>query len=79
MKPERIVYVSCDSATLARDVKWLGERGYEVKKVKACDMFPGTVHVETVCLLNNRKPDTTVKLSVDMDEYYRIKDGKEPK
>ena len=52
MKPERIVYVSCDSATLARDVKWLGERGYEVKKVKACDMFPGTVHVETVCLLN---------------------------
>ena len=79
MKPERIVYVSCDSATLARDVKWLGERGYEVKKVKACDMFPGTVHVETVCLLNNRKPDTMVKLSVDMDEYYRIKDGKEPK
>ena len=38
-----------------------------------------TVHVETVCLLNNRKPDTTVKLSVDMDEYYRIKDVKEPK
>jgi len=52
MKPERIVYVSCDSATLARDVKWLGERGYEVKKVKACDMFPGTVHVETVALLS---------------------------
>ena len=36
-------------------------------------------HVETVCLLSNRKPDTTVKLSVDMDDYYRIKDGKEPK
>lgn len=54
MQPERIVYVSCDSATLARDVKWLGEHGYEVKKVKACDMFPGTVHVETVCLLSNR-------------------------
>ena len=35
--------------------------------------------VETVCLLSNRKPDTTVKLSVDMDDYYRIKDGKEPK
>ena len=34
---------------------------------------------ETVCLLSNRKPDTTVKLSVDMDDYYRIKDGKEPK
>ena len=54
MQPERIVYVSCDSATLARDVKWLGEHGYEVKKVKACDMFPSTVHVETVCLLSNR-------------------------
>ena len=54
MKPERIVYVSCDSATLARDVKWLGERGYEVKKVKACDMFPGTVHVETVCLMSRK-------------------------
>ena len=54
MKPERIVYVSCDSATLARDVKWLVERGYEVKKVKACDMFPGTVHVETVCLLSRK-------------------------
>ena len=36
-------------------------------------------HVETICLLSNRKPDTTVKLSVDMDDYYRIKDGKEPK
>ena len=51
------------------------------------DLFPCCVdihgivstHVETVCLLSNRKPDTTVKLSVDMDDYYRIKDGKEPK
>ena len=54
MQPERIVYVSCDSATLARDVKWLGEHGYEVKKVKACDMFPGTVHVETVVLMSRK-------------------------
>ena len=54
MQPERIVYVSCDSATLARDVKWLGEHGYEVKKVKACDMFPGTVHVETVVGLHKK-------------------------
>ena len=36
-------------------------------------------HVETICLLSNRKPDTTVKLSEDMEDYYRIKDGKEPK
>jgi 23S rRNA (uracil1939-C5)-methyltransferase len=64
MKPERIVYVSCDSATLARDVKWLGERGYEVKKVKACDMFPGTVHVETVVLLSKGVVDSR-KVKVD--------------
>lgn len=55
MRPERIVYVSCDSATLARDLKYLGEMGYEVRKWRGCDMFPGTVHVETVALLV-RKP-----------------------
>lgn len=55
MAPSRIVYVSCDSATLARDIKYLREHGYELEKVKACDMFPNSVHVETVCLLC-RKP-----------------------
>ena len=55
MQPERIVYVSCDSATLARDVKYLRENGYELKKVKAVDMFPHTVHVETVTLLQRVK------------------------
>ena len=48
MKPEKIVYVSCDSATLARDLKYLCENGYEVKRVKPVDQFPHTVHVETV-------------------------------
>lgn len=52
MKPERIVYVSCDSATLARDLKVLCEKGaYQVEKVTVCDMFPESVHVETVCCL----------------------------
>lgn len=46
MGPERVVYVSCDSATLARDLKYLGERGYEVRRVRAVDMFPGTGHCE---------------------------------
>lgn len=55
MHPERIVYVSCDSATLARDLKYLCENGYELKKVRPVDQFPHTVHVETVCLLSNRK------------------------
>lgn len=54
MQPDRIVYVSCDSATLARDVKVLGELGYEVKKVRGVDQFPMTCHVETVCLLSRK-------------------------
>ena len=51
MKPERIVYVSCDSATLARDVKILCEGGYELKKVRPVDQFGHTTHVEVCCLL----------------------------
>ena len=48
MQPERIVYVSCDSATLARDLKYLCDRGYEIQKVKPVDQFPHTVHVEVI-------------------------------
>lgn len=51
MKPERIVYVSCDSATLARDLKVLCEGGYELKRVRAVDQFAQTVHVESVVLM----------------------------
>lgn len=51
MKPERIVYVSCDSATLARDLKYLKENGYKVKKVQPVDMFPHSYHVECCCLI----------------------------
>ncbi|MBQ8038656.1 MAG: 23S rRNA (uracil(1939)-C(5))-methyltransferase RlmD, partial [Lachnospiraceae bacterium] len=51
MQPERIVYVSCDSATLARDLKILCEGGYEVKKVRGVDQFGQTVHVESCVLL----------------------------
>lgn len=76
MQPERVVYVSCDPATLARDVKYLRGNGYEIQRVRPVDMFPHTVHVETVCLLSNRKskPDTHVDLTLDMEDYYRIKD-----
>ncbi len=52
MEPERIVYVSCDPATLARDVKRLSELGYHATKAQAVDLFPRTAHVETVALLN---------------------------
>ena len=51
MEPEKVVYVSCDPATLARDVKYLRGNGYEVRRVRAVDMFPHTVHVETIVLL----------------------------
>ena len=51
MRPERIVYVSCDSATLARDLKYLCENGYEMTRCRAVDQFPQSVHVETVVLL----------------------------
>lgn len=56
MAPERIVYVSCDSATLARDLRVLCDGGYEVRRVRAVDMFPQTVHVECACQLM-RKTD----------------------
>ena len=51
MQPEKIVYVSCDSATLARDVKYLRANGYELRKVRAVDQFPHTVHTEACVLL----------------------------
>lgn len=72
MNPERIVYVSCDSATLARDLKYLGENGYEVKKVQAVDMFPHSVHVETVVLLSLKtgQPKLEVTMEVDSDSNY---------
>jgi len=56
MAPERIVYVSCDSATLSRDLKILSEAGYELKKATPVDMFPQTTHVESVCLLSKKCP-----------------------
>ncbi|WP_081816846.1 23S rRNA (uracil(1939)-C(5))-methyltransferase RlmD [Butyrivibrio sp. AE2005] len=79
MQPERIVYVSCDSATLARDLRILADGGYEIKAIRPCDMFPWTVHVESCVLLervSNRKADFYVKLNVKMEDYYRIKDSK---
>ena len=68
MAPKRIVYVSCDSATLARDLKYLCENGYEIRKVRAVDQFGQTVHVETVCLLSKlheAKHHVNVKLGMD--------------
>ena len=68
MQPDRVVYVSCDSATLARDLKYLCERGYELKKVCPVDMFPNTVSVETAVLLSHKKPDGHINVKVEFGE-----------
>ncbi|WP_025434801.1 23S rRNA (uracil(1939)-C(5))-methyltransferase RlmD [Peptoclostridium acidaminophilum] len=52
MHPKRVVYVSCNPSTLARDIKYLCEKGFKVKEVQPVDMFPHTMHVETVCLMS---------------------------
>ena len=77
LKPDKVVYISCNPETLARDLRYFAKGKYQMKKAVPVDMFPFTVNCETVCLLGKRKPDTTVKLSVDMDDYYRIIDGKD--
>ena len=68
MQPDRVVYVSCDSATLARDLKYLCERGYELKKVCPVDMFANTVSVETVVLLSHKKPDGHINVKVEFGD-----------
>ena len=68
MAPEKVVYVSCDSATLARDLKYLNEHGYVVRKVQPVDMFPMGVHVETVVLLSHKKPDGHINVKVEFGE-----------
>ena len=74
---EKMVYIACKPTSLARDLELLQGRGYQVERIGCVDLFPGTVHVETVCLLGNRnaKPDTRVKLSVDTEELQRVKNG----
>lgn len=68
MQPERIVYVSCDSATLARDLKVLCEGGYELKRVRGVDMFGMSVHVETVCFLSKLNTKQHIEVELNMDE-----------
>lgn len=51
-RPKRIVYLSCNSSTMARDIKYLLENGYKVKEVQPVDMFPHTAHIETVSLID---------------------------
>lgn len=73
MQPERIVYVSCDPATLARDLKILCEGGYELKRVRAVDQFGHTGHVETVCLLSKLHVEHHIEVEINLDEMNLTK------
>ena len=75
MAPQRIVYVSCDPATLARDVKLFAQEGYAAVRAAAVDMFPGTANVETVCQLVLRKPAVHINIDVDVEEMVQDKRG----
>ena len=75
MQPGRVVYVSCDSATMARDVKRLADLGYTAQRACAVDMFPRADHVETVCQLVLRNPVTHINIDVDVEELVQDKRG----
>lgn len=68
MGPEKLVYVSCDPGTLARDLKRLTARGYQPQKCAAVDMFPRTYHVETCVLLSKLKVEHYIEVDLDLDE-----------
>lgn len=68
ISPKKVVYVSCDSATLARDLAYLCPKGYTIEKVQVVDMFPHTVHVETVVSLVRKTPDDYIHVKLDLDD-----------
>lgn len=64
----KVVYVSCNPETLARDVRYMKKLGYRAVEAWPVDMFPETDHVETVVLLSQQKPDDTIEIDLDLDE-----------
>ena len=68
LKPKRVVYVSCNPETLARDLRVLVDGGYRAEWATPVDMFPGTEHVETVVLLSHKKPDGHINVNVEFGE-----------
>ena len=69
IRPERVVYVSCDPATLARDLRILADGGYEIRKVRPVDQFGHTVHVETVVLLSKGEISTkNIRVEFPLEE-----------
>ena len=68
MQPEKVTYVSCNPATMARDIKLYQELGYDLKKVQPVDLFPQTHHVETVALLSKLDVDKHIDVEIELDE-----------
>ena len=68
MEPKKIIYISCNPATTARDIKLYQELGYELKKVQPVDLFPQTHHVETVALLSKLDVDKHIDVEIKLDE-----------
>ena len=68
LKPKRVVYVSCNPETLARDLRVLVDGGYQAEWATPVDMFPGTEHVETVVLLSHKKADSYIHIDVEFGE-----------
>ena len=77
MSPKRLVYVSCDPATLARDVALLKERGFRVEKVTAADLFPRCSHIESIVLLS-KLADDHIELEIDPLELEKVVDRVPP-
>lgn len=75
MRPDRVVYVSCNPSTLARDILVFNAHGYTLAAATALDMFPRTSHVETVCLLVLRNPVAHINIDVDVEEMVQDKRG----
>ena len=73
MEPNRIVYVSCNPATMARDIEILTHYGYELKEVQPVDMFPMTAHVETVALLSKLDVDKHIEVEIELDALRHFK------
>lgn len=74
-KPTRVVYVSCNPSTLARDARFLADNGYTISRAAAVDLFPHTEHVETVCQLVLRRSPIHINIDVDVDEMLQDKRG----
>ena len=72
MSPKRLVYISCDPATLARDVALLKERGFEVRKALCADLFPRCSHVETIVLLGGKNYNGKINITVNTDELENL-------